>query len=112
MKYITISLAAALLLMVGLTTARSLPNKQKMKEVIVNRREAESKDEGDAVTSNLTEFQAELANTSLPSYLKDLYINFTYLGRDHLLDHENINTVRTYDNQAECKHIVLLFYIT
>ena len=98
MKHTMISLAASLLLIVGLATTRSLLTKQNRmeKKLIVTRREAQSKNQTDAMTSNLTDFHPDLANMSIPSYLKKLYINFT-LGRE-------INTVRTYENQAESKY--------
>ena len=100
------SLIAALLLMAGLATAHPLTNSQNVmgKKLIVTRREAESEDQMDVMTANLTLLQDELANLSIPSYLSDLYVNLTYFGEEHLLNHKKINTVRTYQNQVESKN--------
>ena len=100
-----------LLLMIGSATARSLSSKQNamIKKLKVTRREAQSKGQNDAVISNFTKLQADIASMSIPSYLKDLYINLT-LGGDILSDNR-INTVRAYKDQANCKdnHVI---YIT
>lgn len=103
MKYMMISVVAVLFLLVGLATARSLPDEENMmgKKLILTRREAESENLTNAETSNI---KADLANSSIPSYLRDLYINLTYLGEDHMLDDEKINTARAYNNQAQCKY--------
>lgn len=94
------SLAASLLLLIGLATARSLSNKQIgiEKKLTVNRRESQPEDPTDSMTSNLTELQADLVNMSIPSYFKVLF-----LGGDFLSD-DKINTVRGYENRAESKH--------
>ena len=100
MKHTMTSLAASLLLLIGLATARSMSNKQIgiEKKLTVNRREVQSEDPMDAMTSNLTELQADLVNMSIPSYFKALF-----LGEDFLSD-DKINTVRAYENKAESKH--------
>lgn len=105
------SLVAVLLLMAGLATARSLANSQNVmgKKLIVTRREAESEDQMDDMTTNFTLLQDELANLSIPSYLSDLYINLTYLDEENLLNHIKINTVRTYQNQAESKCMMFCY---
>ena len=101
MKRTMTSLAASLLLLVGLATARSLPNNQNgmEKALMVTRREAQPEGPIDAMTSNLTKLQADLVNMSIPSYFRDLYI----LGEDFLLD-SKINTIRAYETRAESKH--------
>lgn len=118
MKHTMTCLAAVLLLMISLATARSLLNKQSAmeKKLMVTRREAKSEGSGqtDAMIYNFTELQADLANLSMPSYLKDLYINLTYFGIDYPND-EKINTIRTYKNQPKCKHtytfaLCIVFY--
>jgi len=108
MKYSMTSVVITLLLMIGSATARSLSSKQNamIKKLKVTRREAQSKGQNDAVISKL---QADIASMSIPSYLKDLYINLT-LGGDILSDNR-INTVRTYKDQANCKDIHVI-YIT
>ena len=99
MKLTVTSLAATLLLLVGLATARSLPNKQNTmeKKLMVTRREAQSEGQMDAMASNLTELQADLVNISIPSYVKNLFI-FGFPSDS------KINTVRAYENRAESKH--------
>ena len=105
------SLIAVLLSMAGLATAHSLASNQNVmgKKLMVTRREAESQGQMDVMTTNFTLLQDELANLSIPSYLSNLYINLTYLGEEHLLNHKKINTVRTYQNQAESKYIMFCY---
>ena len=94
------SLAASLLLLIGLATAHSLPNKQIgiEEKLTVNRREAQPEDPIDTVTSNLTELQADLVNMSIPSYFKVLFLDGDFLSDD------KINTIRAYENRGESKH--------
>ena len=57
----------------------------------------------------VNQIQSELANLSIPSYLKDLYINLTYSsGVSHSSsNHEEteVNTIQSYKNQAKSKLI-------
>lgn len=73
------------------------------KNLMVTRREANSTDQLGVAAPNLTDIQTDLANLSIPSYLKDLYINLTYFNETYLLN-EKINTIRSYENQAPSKH--------
>lgn len=87
-----------LLLMMYLVAARSLPSQQMME---MNNIEANINTD--------TELQTELANLSIPSYLKDLYINLTYpngVARPSS-NHEEItvNTIQSYKNKAKSKCI-------
>ena len=92
--------------MIGSAKARSLPDRQNaMVKLTVARREVQPEDQNDAVISNFMKLKADLASMSIPSYLKDLYINIT-LGGDVLSDNR-INTVRTYEDQANCKNIYI-----
>ena len=106
MKQTMTLLAAVMLLlfmMMSLATARSLPDKEMEKKLMLTRREAELENQTDAVTYNLTDIQDDLVNLSIPNNLKELYINLTYFGGDQLLHDLKINTVRAYENQAKCK---------
>lgn len=77
---------------------------------MVIRREAESGNQTNVTdnqtnaTNNLTGVYVELANLSIPYYLRELYINLTYLNKDNPLNDEKINTIRTYENQAESEY--------
>ena len=55
----------------------------------------------------VNQLQSELANLSIPSYLKDLYINLTYpsgVSRPSSNDEETeVNTIQSYKNQAKSK---------
>ena len=77
-------------------TARSLPRKQEMMAETWTATH-------DEVNSDVS----ELANLSMPSYLKDLYINLTYSnGPIHpSLNPKDvkINTIQSYKNKAESK---------
>ena len=73
--------------------------------VKVTRRERNSDSESlDDGLIKEKKFAHELANASLPSYLKDLYINFSFpSGPTHPLNDQKIiaaNTIRSYKNQA------------
>lgn len=109
MKNKMISLAAALLLMISLATARSLSNKNDVmdKKLVVTRREAGNMS---ALSPNLTEHEADLANLSIPIYLRNLYINLTYLNGNNSLD-KKINTVRSYETQATSKRCIYNVYM-
>ena len=86
-----------ILLMIHLAAARSLPRKQTM-EVPAGSRNTNTESEVD-------QLQTELANLSIPSYLKDLYINLTYPNGEArpASNHENIkvNTIQSYKNQVK-----------
>lgn len=92
-----------LLLMMCLAAARSLPYKQVMRMSNTDR------DSGNVNTDSagVAQLQSELADLSIPSYLKDLYINLTYpngVARPPINHKETrINTVQTYKNQAKSK---------
>ena len=73
--------------------ARSLPKKQ-----------------GETWTATHSEVNldaSDLANLSMPSYLKDLYINLTYpngvLHLSSILKDVKINTIQSYNNKAKSK---------
>lgn len=97
MKYTVSSLAVLLnvLLIIHQATARSLPkNRETM---------------GETWTATHSEINdvSELANLSIPSYLKDLYINLTYPnGAVHpSLNPKGvkINTIQSFKTKAESK---------
>jgi len=109
-----------LLLMMHLVAARSLPRRQQImdKNWIVTRRETDlslSSNYDDNTASEVSQFQTELANLSIPSYLKDLYINLTHsngVARPSLNSEEfKINTIQSYKNQAKSKPTSMVSYI-
>jgi len=55
------------------------------------------------------EFACELTNATLPSYLKDLYVNFNFpSGPVHVLKDQKMtkaNTIRSYENKVVGKYI-------
>ena len=98
-----------LLLVTYLATARSLPLKQKMtgENRMVTRREANSGSSSNYNENTILELQINLANLSIPSYLKALYINLTSpngVARPSSNQGDiKINTIQSYKNKAESK---------
>ena len=92
-----------LLLMTHAAVAHSLPTEQPMMgdNIIVTRREADSSDYKDDTVS---QFQAELANLSISSHLKDLYIHFDSTG---VAEDTKVNTIESYRNEAKSKLILI-----
>lgn len=107
MKYTVSSLAVILnvLLIMHRAAARSLPRKQ------------ETTEENWTLTQKEVNFDSlELTNLSIPSYLKDLYINLTYpngVAHPSLNHHKDIkiNTIQSYKNKAKSK-LKLIMQIT
>ena len=94
-----------LLLMMHATAAHSLPAMGD--NVIVSRREADSDLPGvssDHKDDMVSQFQAELANLSMPSHLKDIFSSFNGIA-GLSLNHEDteINTIQSYENEAKSK---------
>ena len=99
--------------MVLLAAAHSLPSNQKTMEenrMVTTRREANSEmpsNHDESIVSEITQFKTEIANLSIPSYLKDLYINLTYPNRvahpSSKNDEIKVNTIQSYSNQAKSK---------
>ena len=87
--------------MVYFAAVRSLPSKQLM-------------DIGGSINtdSEVAQLKTELANLSIPSYLKDLYINLTYpngVARPSSSNQEiKVNTIQSYKNQAKSKSVKAL----
>ena len=102
-----------LLITVFLAAARSLPSKQQMMEetwMVTTRREANSQlssNYDDNTVSEIDQLQTEIANLSIPSYLKDLYINLTYPSGEARSSSNNedirVNTIQSYKNQIKSK---------
>ena len=112
MKLTVSSLAVILnlLLMTYLAVAHSLPVQQEMMgaNMMVIRREASpgsSSNYNGNTISEVTQLQTDLANISIPSYLKALYINLTYPNRvahpSSNYGNAKINTIQSYKNKAE-----------
>ena len=88
------------LLMICLVAARSVPSRQMMTDIGAN--------SGSINTdSEVAELKSKLANLSIPSYMKDLYINLTYpngVARPSSNSEDiKVNTVQSYKNQAKSK---------
>lgn len=77
----------------------SLLNKRRMAERKVTR-EANPAKETASKNPQVDEFVAELANLSIPHYLKDLYLNFTY-SNGQIGEGMKANTIRSYANTAK-----------
>jgi len=123
MKFTMSGVAVILYLLVAihLAAARFLPSKQHMmgENWTVTRREANSdpnSNQDDNIVSEVAQFQTELLNLSMPSYLKDLYINLAYTNRvaQSSSNHEEIkvNTIHSYENQAKSKFKLLVTVVT
>ena len=82
-----------------LAAARSLPSKQIM--------ETRANSGNINTDSEVAQLQTELANLSIPSYLKDLYINLTFpngVARPSSNPEDiKVNTIQSYKNQAKSK---------
>ena len=106
-----LTMTLSLLMMIYLAAARSLPSKQQMMEenwMVTTRREANSQsfsNHDDKTVSEIDQLQTEIANLSIPSYLKDLYINLTYPnGVAHPSSNNNeikVNTIQSYRNKVK-----------
>jgi len=100
-----------LLLTISYYTVHSVPIRHVVEEqqpVKVTRRETLKNTD-----SNLQEkFARELANAILPSYLKDLYMRFTFPAGSSLKMKEQknaeANTIRSYENQVNGKSFTVL----
>jgi len=114
MKLIVITIVLVTILQPPPATARSIPiTASKTTVQMPARREANPADgslsgaqDGPEVVKDIAN-ELALANLSIPSYLKDLFINFTYpdgLGKNA------INTIRSYENTASSE-LKLLFSI-
>ena len=103
-----------LLLTISNFTVHSVPIRHMVEEqqpVQVTRREVNIDSENIADSNKENKFAHELANASLPSYLKDLYVNFSFpSGSAHTLKDQKMNaanTIRSFENQATGKLTVL-----
>lgn len=91
-----------LLLMMHVTVAHSLP--MMGDNVIVTQREVDSDSSSNHKDDMISQFQAELANLSISSHLKDLFSSFNGVA-DLSSNHEDteINTIQSYKNEAKSK---------
>ena len=95
--------------MVYIVAVHSLPSIQQRTEENwkITHREANIESSLNSNTSEAAQLQAELGNLSIPGYLKDLYINLTYLNGEARPSsnhkHTKINTVQSYKKQATSK---------
>lgn len=93
--------------MIDSSTARSLFNERRMAERGLTR-EANSADEVTSTNPQVDDFIAELANLSIPHYLKDLYLNFTF-SDGRVGEGRKANTIRSYANTAKSKLLYIMF---
>ena len=117
MKLSVIILVAAILatiLLPLLGSARSIPATSSKTVQTPVRREANPADRslsgaqnGPEALEDITD-ELALANLSIPSYLKDLYVNFTIPDGLENNDKMAVNTIRSYENRASSK-LKLLF---
>ena len=94
-----------LLLTISHFTVHSVPIRHvEQQPVKVARREANSDSENVDGNLEMNEFARELANATLPSYLKDLFVNFNFPSEPaHTLKDQKMtkaNTIRSFENQA------------
>lgn len=67
-------------------------------------RDIDSTSQTDNANVIVDNFMAEIANLSMPGYLKDLFINLTLSNEiDDLSENAKVNTIRSYENQAKSK---------
>ena len=59
-----------------------------------------SADEIASTNDKVEDFITELANLSIPHYLKDIYLNFSYSNGD-VGQGTKANTIRSYENTAK-----------
>ena len=109
MKYTVSSPAVILILlmMMHLAAGRSLPTKRE-NWIVTTHRDANvesSSNDNDNMVSEIAELQTQLANLSIPSYLKDLYVNLTYPNGEARSSSNNeeikVNTILSYKNNAK-----------
>ena len=99
--------SVCLLLTISHFTVHSVPIRHLVEEqqpVKVTRREANSDSENIDDNFKMSEFASELTNATLPSYLKDLFVNFYFPSEPaHTLKDQKMtkaNTIRSFENQA------------
>jgi len=104
MKLFVITLVLLAILQPPLATARSIPVTGSKTVQTPARREANPADgslsgakDGPEVVKDIAN-ELALANLSIPSYLKDLFINFS--NPNGLGDKMAVNTIRSYENRA------------
>ena len=108
MKSIMYGLITILLTVLSYAAARSLPNTGSQQPTGGNwglaRREVDSTNKTGTANPAVDNFMVEIANLSMPSYLKDLFINLTHSNEiDDLSENDKVNTIRSYENQAKRK---------
>jgi len=85
---------------------------EEQQPVKMTRRELITPDSGNMSNKlQANEFTHELANASLPSYLKNLYINFPNAPSHALKDQKIVtaNTIRSFENEAIGKYLHTYF---
>ena len=110
MMGIMYGLITILLTVISSATARSLPNNYMSQQPMgedwgIGRRAVDSmSSKTDSTNPMVNNFMDGIANLSMPSYLKDLFINLTYSNEiDDLSESTKVNTIRSYENQAQSK---------
>ena len=109
MSFLSLTVIPNLILMICLGMGHSLPTRQETTEdsVIITSRAADYnyRDNMDS------QFQAELANLSISSHLKDLYLDFGFpnevIGLSSNHEDNKIDTIQSYKNEAKGKYVNL-----
>jgi len=112
------SLIIFLLTVIGFAAARSLPSnymtsgQQTSEKWRVARSEVDLTSSTNNANPTMNQFMAELANLSIPDYLKDLFINLTNTNETtDSSKNTKVNTIRSYENQAKSKLILIWMYV-
>ena len=113
MKSIMYKLITILLAVMSFAAARSLPNNYMSSNQESTGGLARGAVDSTSKTDNAERnFMAEISNLSMPSYLKDLFINLTHSSKaDDLSDSMKVNTIRSYENVAKSKLHLKYIYI-
>ena len=111
-----LNLSVKMMVIIHLAGARSLPTVELIarENQKMTRREANPESStGISTVSEVTQLQRELDSLSIPSYLKDMYINLTYpdgaARPSHDEEETEANTIQSYMNQAKseiCRNYV------
>ena len=88
------------------STARYLPNRRGRKQREVTREANLDISAADTASKNprVDNFITELANLSIPHYLKDIYLNFSSSSGELGM---KANTIRSFENTAKSKLYIL-----
>ena len=106
---LTVLILSLVIILAGSSMARSVHNRRRIARREVTREANPNYSANEIAGKNpqVDEFIAELANLSIPHYLKDLYRNFTY-SDGQIGGGRRANTIRSYGNTAKSEFCVLV----